>query len=319
MVEWFDLNARHQAAFVWGSIALLILGVKFPDIRNSVRGLLMAFFKPVIFLSVMGLFLTTAVVSAAGFSVGRGLGAFDIAPVFTSIVWSCTSGVSLMAAKLVPGKRTGSVQRALTKTLAPAAILSILLNFAVMGIWWEIGTFPFVTAFGIVAVWASLREEFAGAARLSNAVLAVWGLVMLLRTVHSLIGDRDAWIALVESISYPVWLTVGAIPYVYLVAQYDKLRFVLGRKTRQITAAEFGDRWPLTVDTAKLCCRHSAVWVEVSRKKYCLNGTSIGLLQRYGFTTHELEDIWKPHPEFEGLKVSTFPLIQDGLKLEMTD
>ena len=319
MVEWFDLNARHQAAVLWGSIALLILIVKFPDIRNSVRGLLMTLFKPVMFLSVIGLFVTTAAVSAGGVCIGRGLGAFETPPVFTSIIWSCTSGISLMAAKMVHSNREGSIQRKLTKTLAPAAILSILLNFAVMGIWWEIGTFPLVTAFGIMAVFASLKEEFVIAASFFNAVLVIWGLVMLSRTVYSLISDPDGWMALVESLSYPVWLTVGAIPYVYLVAQYDKLRCVLGRRTRRITAEEYGDRWPLTVDTARLCCRHSAVWVEVNRKKFGINGFAKGLLNRYGYTVHELEDIWRPHPEFEGLRVSIGPLIEDGLKLEKMD
>lgn len=61
------------------------------------------------------------------------------------------------------------------------------------------------------------------------------------------------------------------------------------------------------------------MWVEVNRNKYWLNGTAKGLLEGHGYTVHELEDIWRPHPELEGLKVSTFPLIQDGLKLEKTD
>ena len=290
MVDLYDLNTRHQAAFFWGSIALLIVVLKFPDVRRSISNLLLAFFKPSIFLSVVGLLLTTVAISPGGVYVGKCLGAFETPPVVTSAIWSCTSGIFLMVAKIRQSQGERIVGQKLAETLAPAAILSILLNFSVMGIWWEIGTFPLVTAVGFLAGFASLREEYSPATRLLNRALVIWALVMLSRTVHSLINSPGAWISLVESLVYPMWLSLGALPYVYLVAQYDKIRFILGRKSKNITAEEYGDRWPLTVDKAKLCCRHSAVWVESSRKKYRLNGLSKGTLERYGYTVYELED-----------------------------
>lgn len=316
MIEWYDLNSRQQAAVFWTLVALLLVLLKSTDVRDSVGGLLRSFFRPTIFLSTSGLLVVTAVVSVSAVYLGRSLGAFETPPVVTSIVWACTAGITLMVTKI--GRSNGEMfaVRALTKTVAPATLLSILLNFSVMGIWWEISTFPFITALGILAVFASLKEKYAQVARALNRVFVIWTLAMLVRAVYSLIHKPGAWTSLVESVTYPLLLTVGTLPYIYSIAQHDRLRFILGCVSRKITAEEYGDRWPLTVERAKLCCRHSAVWVKVNRKRYGVNGMSYGLLERYGFRVHQLEEIWRPNPAIEGSRVSIGPLIEDGLKLE---
>ena len=316
MIEWYDLNARQLAAFLWSLVALIILFMKFPDIRRSLRSLLLSFFKPAIVMSVAGLLLITAAVSVGAVFVGRRLGAFETLPVVTTIIWSCTSGLSLMVAKISNDAEDKAIAGALIKTLAPATILSILLTLSVMGIWWEIATFPLVTAFGVVAAISSLKEELSRVARWMNFAFLLWVLAMVSRTVYSLTSDANAWVSFTESLAYPLWLTVGALPYILAIAQYDRLRFIIGCPHKRITADEYGDLWPLTVDEAKLYCRHSAVWIKVNRRKYGLNGLSYGLLRRHGYTVYELEDIWRPNPEIEGLKVSIGPLISDGLRLE---
>ena len=316
MVEWYDLNARQQAALIWGLVGLLVLVLKYADIRTSIRDLLLSFFKPVVFLCITGLVIVTAAVSAGAVYVGRCLGAFEALPVVTSIIWCWTSGLSLMIAKIGRSDADITTTRALRKAFAPAAILSILLSFSVMGIWWELGTFPFVTAFGIFAAFSSLKEELSGVSRLLNLLFGLWTLAMISRSVYSLINDTNAWISLVESLVYPVLMTGGVLPYIYTIAQYDRLRLIVRCPSREITADEYGDRWPLTIDKAKLCCRNSAVWIEVNGKRFGLNGLSKGFLERHGYTVHELEEIWRPDPEIEGLRVSIGPLIDDGLKLE---
>lgn len=316
MIEWYDLNARQQAALLWSLVALLILFMKFPDIRRSLRSLLLASLMPAIVLSVSGLLLITASVSVVAVYAGRRLGAFEALPVVTTIIWSFTSGSSLMVAKISGDAEDRAIAGALVKALAPATILSILLSLSVMGIWWEIATFPFVTAFGVLAVVSSLKEEFYRVDRWMNVAFLLWVLAMVARTVHLLASDASAWVSFAESLAYPLWLTVGALPYILAIAQYDRLRFILGCSHKRITADEYGDLWPLTVDEAKLYCRHSAVWIKVNRRKYGLNGLSHGLLRRHGYTLYELEDIWRPNPEIEGLKVSIGPLISDGLRLE---
>ena len=70
------------------------------------------------------------------------------------------------------------------------------------------------------------------------------------------------------------------------------------------------------VDSAKLCAKHGAVWVEVNSKKYGVNGWSTTLLKGWGHTCLDLEEIWKDDPTVKGLKISPHRLIQDGQVLE---
>ena len=64
-----------------------------------------------------------------------------------------------------------------------------------------------------------------------------------------------------------------------------------------------------------LCCRHNAVWVEVNRKKYGVNGMAPAVLSRWGYNVDDLDDIWRTDPESYGGRVSIGPLIDDGLSL----
>ena len=113
--------------------------------------------------------------------------------------------------------------------------------------------------------------------------------------------------------SFAVCLTIGTLPYVRFLILVEQWRFRFRCPSRVVSSTEYGGDWPLTVSSAKLCCKHGAVWVEVCGKKYGVNGTSKGLLRKWGHTSFHFTDIWKDHPDIEGLKVSVHRLIQDGL------
>ena len=48
MIEWYDLNARHEAMFLWLGGILLFTMAKSGGVRTSVLRLLESFIKPVI-------------------------------------------------------------------------------------------------------------------------------------------------------------------------------------------------------------------------------------------------------------------------------
>ena len=259
MLEWYDLNARQQATLFWGSAALLVLLVRNSNLRHSICDLIASFLKLNIFVIISSLLLTTATLAVAAVYLGRQFGLFEILPIVTSIVWAMTSGTVLLTAMITgtAGRKFALVS--VTRTIAPAALLSILLDFSILPFWWEIGTLPFLATIGLVAVVASLREEDATVARLARRASLAWALVLIALAVHMVVKNPDAWVSLVESLLYPLWLTVGVLPYVYLVGQNDKIRLMFRCPSREITARDYGNSWPLTVDKARLCCRYSAV------------------------------------------------------------
>ena len=80
--------------------------------------------------------------------------------------------------------------------------------------------------------------------------------------------------------------------------------------------------WPLTVNSVKLCCKYSAVWVEHDKRKYGLNGFAGSLLRKNGHRCFELEEIWgyrevlfSNPTEFE-MRIPIGRLLRDGLALD---
>ena len=111
-------------------------------------------------------------------------------------------------------------------------------------------------------------------------------------------------------------MTTGAFLYVHLLIVVERWWFRFRCPSRVVGAAEYGNDWPLTVNSAILCCKYGAVWLEVCGKKYGLNGFATTLLISRGHTSFDLAEIWKDAPDVEGIKMSTKQLFQDGLALE---
>ncbi len=88
-------------------------------------------------------------------------------------------------------------------------------------------------------------------------------------------------------------------------------------ETLTITAAEYGDKWPFTVNQVELSCRNvAAVLITANGKMYTLNGKAKTQFKHLP----DSRDITKPNPKTElygAGAVMTLPsdMIQRGLDL----
>ncbi len=74
-----------------------------------------------------------------------------------------------------------------------------------------------------------------------------------------------------------------------------------------VTRKQFGDKWPFTVEEGNVeDIDYAVVFHTNDGKKYALNGIAMGR----GYL--DIEPIWRPHPVYEGMKVSVGPLIEVG-------
>lgn len=80
--------------------------------------------------------------------------------------------------------------------------------------------------------------------------------------------------------------------------------------TRVVSKAEFGQRWPLTVEKGELRCNKGAVTIVVDGKPYALNAKA-----QNRHLGGALGPLWAPNPKLEGARMSTGELIGHGLKL----
>ncbi|MFN8169291.1 MAG: DUF2511 domain-containing protein [Candidatus Nanopelagicales bacterium] len=87
-----------------------------------------------------------------------------------------------------------------------------------------------------------------------------------------------------------------------------------GSSTKEVTKADFGAAWPLTVDGGTLACNGSGgvgvVTITVDGTVYALNGTAKG--QKAGI---DIAPIWAADPDIQGAKKNIGVLIDEGLKL----
>lgn len=85
-------------------------------------------------------------------------------------------------------------------------------------------------------------------------------------------------------------------------------------KTLQVSQAELGDAWPLTIDQGELSC-DGASWVlfKADGEVYAVNGSARGHAKTTGWL--DVESIWREDPQSPGFKVLMTPLIERGLPL----
>ncbi|OII05316.1 hypothetical protein BIU96_06580 [Curtobacterium sp. MCBA15_008] len=93
----------------------------------------------------------------------------------------------------------------------------------------------------------------------------------------------------------------------------------LKKKKGLLVSTKFGDEWPLTVPYAVVHCRNitaGGMYLNVvtldapDGTRYAVNGTA------QDHTSYpEINPIWAPNPDVDGLKIDISPVIDAGLKL----
>ncbi len=91
-----------------------------------------------------------------------------------------------------------------------------------------------------------------------------------------------------------------------------------GSNERSVSRADYGNAWPLTVESGTLRCEEPGAVTFTSDEDgttYSVNGTAEGMAEASGW--QNIRPIWAddPNPTMEGLEISIGPLIDDGLAL----
>ena len=313
MLEWHDLNARDAATFLAVAALLIFSVVKSADVRRSFYGLLTTFLKPAILLPIVGLLAYVAFLTFVAVITGRKLGLWQTLPIVTATVWAFTTGISLLL-NLGEFIETDNVFRSrAVALLGPSTIVAAFMGVAVLSFWGELILIPILSVLVLVVN-----------ANRSNCLTIVCSVLLLIYVGGSISmvifdwGCPETMRSLKQAILFPLILGIGTLPYIQGLVAFERFSFSRGSQYKTVRASDYGNDWPLTVASAKLCCRFQGVWVEVNGRKYGLNGIAPGILKRYGFTCFELNDIWRDNPDSEamGLKVNIDRLIQEGLALE---
>ena len=300
---------------LWGGVLSIYALVASSGVRQGVLRLLKTLGHRTVLMSFMGLLLMVTALATVAVCLGRIVDLWQTLPIVTVCVWTVGSGVGLLLNFSDFLEKDGEFKRA-GSALTPAAIIAALTNIAILSFWWEFALLPFLGILSGTFAYYDSKDRDHLLYSTVKATLALYTLLVMVVAIKNLVNDPSTWKALVQAGLMPAWLTLGTLPYIRLLILVEQWRFRFRCPSKTIRSTDYGSDWPLTVDSAMLCFKHGAVWIEVNGKKYGLNGTASTLLPRWGHTCSDLNEIWKDHPSLEGIKVSIHRLIQDGLALE---
>ncbi len=293
LFEWYDLNARHEATIIWVGGVMIVLFIKSAEVRRSVGHLVKAFLSPFVSLSILGLLLNAAALATGVVILGRMVGFWETLPIVGVTVWAFTSGLTLLMNIEGFVKNDNEFKSKAMAMLAPATITAEVMGNAIFPFWVEFVLIPLGVFFTFRAYVREDRDEN----RVYQCLLGMFGLVLLTWLIVGWLNDLESWKSVVQSLIFPLILTLGVFPNLKSLILFERCRFLIGVKSKKVTASEYGDDWPLTVDQAKLCCKHDAVWLETEGRRYSLNGWAEPLLKRHGVPIQELGPIRRDHPQ----------------------
>ena len=329
MLDWHDLNTRHVAVFLWLSIPLALAVVISTDIRNAFRSLMASALSMPLLPILLGFFAVAGASTYCAVFLGTWVSYWVALPVVTAVVWTMGSGIGLLLNYDSFARKQETFSTAVKRTLFPSTVITVLVGSSTLSLGLELVLVPVVIAIGAAHIFTLANPKHRWATYMTTTLLLLYAAGMLALLARDSFSDPANLQLASQSVILPIWLTVWAIPYLRLLIAVEKARFLLSTRCKSIRESEYGEAWPLTVEKAWLCCKSGAVWVEVGRERYRLNGTAKTVLPSYGLEFLELEEIWRGDPALEAIRkefgdeadgtpmrISVGGLISEGLALE---
>jgi hypothetical protein len=213
------MDNRELAALILLGATVLgvaILAARKPDLRASLKGVGASMIAPAILIP-------TALLAAWIFGLivaAKSLGLWDDNLLFGAIFWSGATGLILF---FQVGTRKGDepfLRPALRHALAVGVFIEIVASFFVFDIWVELLLAPVATLLLLLSLIAGQDGEYASAKNLVDGLLGFIGIAMALAWVVQFISGINEfdWGHAERQLGMPVWLTLGLLPFLYLVA-----------------------------------------------------------------------------------------------------
>ena len=210
------LNNRELAALIWIGVAVLWAFSK-KSVRESFFGVVRAFFKSQILIPLVAMLAWVGI----ELLIGVRLALWNLSLAKATILWTLGSaGVLLFNCTQIDseGDDLRFFRRTILATVGVAAFAEFFVNLYVMSLIAELG-FQFVVAvLTLMVMVADQKPENKSVKVLCELVLAMIGLALLVltaRQIHLHWQQLNAPDVLLDFV-FPVWLTIGLVPFLYL-------------------------------------------------------------------------------------------------------
>lgn len=219
------VNNRELASLLWfGGIGAWLLGRHSRSTIEAVTKLLGAF-RPVLpHFFLYGIWIGVVV------GVGGRLGLWDLALLKSTVLWTVLSGLGLLAGTTNALRQLGWFRRAVISTLGATAVVEFVVNLRSFPLAVEI-VFQPVVFFALVLPVVARDPEHQPVRTLAGWTSALIGFAAMGWTIVGVLqqwSDLDLGEFLGEA-ALPVWLTVGALGFLYPFTLYMAYEQVLKR------------------------------------------------------------------------------------------
>lgn len=211
------LDNRELAALIWLGIAV-VLALFLKQARAVIVDVFRLAFQPFI---LRWLFLLFAYISLEIW-LGIRVGLWNPGLIKPTIIWSLGSGVGLSFSAITSTGESRFFRRALTATFAVALAVEFFMNLFVMSFLAEFFLQPTVAILATLALVAGSDEEHHPVKIFCESLLALLGFTLLGFTLWQLyinwssLDHSQLW----REFFLPIWLTVGLVPFLYLLSLY---------------------------------------------------------------------------------------------------
>lgn len=188
------------------------------DLRRCFAGVAEAFLKVQILLPF------TAMIGYVALEVwlASKLSLWHVGLLKATVLWALVSGVALFLSFNEAAKETGFFWKTTKAAIGVAVFVEFYMNLFVFSLPGEVLLQLVLTPLVLLSVVAGMREEHPSVEKLLKGLLAIVGFAMLAFTTHQLWtnwAQLDKEHLLLE-FALPVWLTIGFLPFIYLLGLY---------------------------------------------------------------------------------------------------
>lgn len=211
------MNNRELTTFILLGVFLVLLLI-WRETRLSLGHVLKVMLSPMLALSLISFAGWTVLVVWTASRLG--LWSWDLTA--STVLWFLFVGLAWFIRLSEAGKDRDFFKRRVVETVGVGAVFEFFINLEVLSLPLELVLQVVILVVVLLDVFARQKEEFKPVAKVTTTLLAIGGLALTAFTVRSLIRD---WSTLdlqevVGQLLLPVWLTVAAVPFIYLVALY---------------------------------------------------------------------------------------------------
>ncbi|MHB8509917.1 MAG: hypothetical protein ACYDGR_14940 [Candidatus Dormibacteria bacterium] len=210
-------NERELALFIWTGIALVWILTQ-PQFRRGAAGILSIAAHPKMLIPLLAL----AAWVGSEVWIGRRLNWWTPGLVTETGLWFVTSGLLLFANFNGAFTKPHFLRGKAVATLKLSVLLEGYAGLVPFPVVIELILQPIAFFLGAMSVFAAQQKEYAPARKAANFLIGLVGLVILGNVTLHLVSHWSSTdrADLLRQLALPVWLTLGVIPFIYLLAIY---------------------------------------------------------------------------------------------------